>query len=396
MNCEELQAQLSNYFEKSLDTPNLAIIETHLSTCPICRLEAETLHECIRQLAILPLIDPPIGFAQRVMAHVREIEKKPGLWGRLFLPLHIKIPMQASVAVLIAIFAVYLFQKEQSQKQVLPTNERTAALGTSTDQAQTIVHQGSLSETKQKKAGSHGISDASAQSSLRKETVTLQERRGNVAKDVSPFTALPIRGQVKARGDRGETVTASTTASVSEQRQETNLASAPTIESRGRASGVISTIPVINSGMGTGQFPGPLEFESSSLRPGSTPIEPFADYELVFRPRAQARRDRLGESRKQETGGVAARSAAPGGIDRLLESMADNTGAQTVWLTVPKKEYEQLKRDLRSVGAIESELLVPLLRKEGVGDSDGQLQIKLTVLPATETNRVGPATPNER
>lgn len=403
MNCEEFQAQLLEYFEKSLETPNLEIIETHLATCLVCRVEAENLKECIRQVASLPLVDPPIGFTQRVMAHVVEVEKIPGLWHRLFLPFHIKIPIQATAAVLIGICAVYLLPKEQAHKQALPTSELAIAIGTKTDPAQTPAHQGLLSKTEQEKAnstakvqetpaGPQRIPDTNAPLSSRKEAGTPQDRRGDAAKDISP--------QVNARGGRGETFTASKPISVSEQRRESNVASAPTIEPRLRSSGIISTTPIINTGIGPSQFPGPSEFESSSLRPGSVSIEPFADYELVFRFRAptrsQARRDNLDDSRKQETAGVAPRSAAPGAIERLLEAIADNAGSQTVWLSVPKKEYEQLKRDLRAVGAIESELLVPLLRKESISEGDGQLQIKLTVLPAMETNRIAPAAPNER
>src|SRR5262252_632202 len=107
MNCEEVQPQLSDYLEKTLPSADLKIIEAHLSTCTSCRIETDYLAECIHQVASLPIVEPPIGFTQRVMARVREINERPSFWDRWIYPLRIKIPLQAA-AVVVGIFAVYL------------------------------------------------------------------------------------------------------------------------------------------------------------------------------------------------------------------------------------------------------------------------------------------------
>jgi hypothetical protein len=62
-------------------------------------------------------IDPPLGFAQRVMAHVRDIEPKPSLWQRLILPLTSRVPVRATALAAVAIVAIALYQKEQPLKQ---------------------------------------------------------------------------------------------------------------------------------------------------------------------------------------------------------------------------------------------------------------------------------------
>ena len=49
-----------------------------------------------------------LGFTNRVMARVRETANPPSLWERLFLPLRIKIPLQATAVVLIRARRIHL------------------------------------------------------------------------------------------------------------------------------------------------------------------------------------------------------------------------------------------------------------------------------------------------
>ena len=67
MTCPEVQLLLSEYIEKSLDTIRLKAVESHLLACSGCRAETEGLMDCVRQISDLPLLDPPMGFTQRVM-----------------------------------------------------------------------------------------------------------------------------------------------------------------------------------------------------------------------------------------------------------------------------------------------------------------------------------------
>jgi hypothetical protein len=384
MNCQEVQAQLSDYLEKSLDPANLKSIETHLSTCLVCRTESDNLNECIRQVAALTIIDPPIGFTQRVMARVREMENRPSFWQRLFFPLQIKIPIQATAVVLIGIFAVYLFEKEQRYKPPLPDS-----FNKMTESPQTTTPKNQFSEAEQDKGASvsgakrpaaptksDSLMDAHAHSSsLRKDTGALQAK-----------TALGKIGETKA---------------FSEERNEINSPSPLTSESRERAGGIILGTPVVNPGVGLGPFSAPSELGSSSLRPGVASIEPFADYDLVLRrfplqQQDQSRRDSATARRKPDVGLAAGRQSVPQSLDRVLAAVPDTTQPQTVWITLPQSQYEQFKRDLRAVGTIESETHNPLLRSEPGEQTNGQLQIKLMVIPAAETNRSAPASPSDR
>jgi hypothetical protein len=376
MNCQEVQARLSDYLEKSLDAANLENIESHLSTCAICHVEADHLSECIRQVSTLPMVGPPIGFTQRVMAHVLETERQPSFWERLVFPLRIKIPIQATAVVVIGILAVYLLDKEPLQKPSLMTSEFSKS------QVPRLEQSNAAPETsaglQSAPANSNDLAIAPAQSSA------------------NPVSKAP---QTKT-ADASEPLPANSAASVAEKRSDSSSPSLSPTESRGRASGIIAGTPVINTGAGSRQYFSPAEFASGLLRSGPVSIEPFADYEMVFRLQSQlqdqARRENPPASEKSNPRPVAGRQGGSEVLDRLLEAVADSTQPQTVWVTVPKSQYEQLKRELRALGTIESEAQIPLLRYEPGAQTNGQLQIKLTVFPVPEANRTTPSSPNGR
>ncbi|HEX2260642.1 MAG TPA: DUF2275 domain-containing protein, partial [Candidatus Binatia bacterium] len=117
MNCAEVQKYLADFLDKSLDNERARAIEDHLAACSRCSEEMTSLAECQRLVSGLPAVELPLGFTNRVMARVREAANPPSLWERLFLPLRIKIPLQATAVVLIAVLAAYIYQKEPLQRE---------------------------------------------------------------------------------------------------------------------------------------------------------------------------------------------------------------------------------------------------------------------------------------
>ena len=117
MNCEEVSKHLTEYLDKTLDTAMTTRVATHVISCALCRAESNELADCIQQVATLPAVDVPLGFAQRVMAHVHDIEPRGSLWQRLVPPLSRRVPVQATAVAVVAICAVALYQKEQPLKQ---------------------------------------------------------------------------------------------------------------------------------------------------------------------------------------------------------------------------------------------------------------------------------------
>src|SRR5215510_3762807 len=121
MNCADVQKDLSDFLEKSVDNERARTIEDHLAICSLCNEELAGLAECQRLVSSLPMVEPPLGFTSQVMARVREAERRPSLWERLFWPLRIKIPLQATAVVLIAVLTAYIYQNEPLQHEPLLT-----------------------------------------------------------------------------------------------------------------------------------------------------------------------------------------------------------------------------------------------------------------------------------
>jgi hypothetical protein len=110
MKCEQVQERLSEYLENLLDPEDYAAVQGHLSSCSHCQVEIQTLAQSIRAVENLAPVGPPPGFSQKVMTRIREEAEKPRLWQRLFLPMRVKIPIHAMALLLVAGFAVYLYQ----------------------------------------------------------------------------------------------------------------------------------------------------------------------------------------------------------------------------------------------------------------------------------------------
>lgn len=130
MNCQDVQARLSEYLDQSLDSERIKLVGHHLEECEHCRVGYAELLECVEQVKYLPVIDPPLGFAQRVMAHAAEIELRPTLWQRILAPWQGKAPIQAVAVVAIAVLAVFIYQKddrfERTELSHLSSQDTTA------------------------------------------------------------------------------------------------------------------------------------------------------------------------------------------------------------------------------------------------------------------------------
>ena len=194
MNCQETQTQLSEYLESSLDTLRMKSIETHLLGCPVCRAEADGLAECIQEIARLPIVDPPMGFAQRVMAHARAIEIKSSPWQKIFALIRFAVPMQASAAVLIAVFAVLLYQNQSRFKNNPPT-ESTAPTLTAPSPLQQNDNTGD-------NAARSSAPSPKAKLNVERKVQTAQQARGKSALDFpSSKNTAPVAPQSIAKSE---------------------------------------------------------------------------------------------------------------------------------------------------------------------------------------------------
>jgi hypothetical protein len=120
MLCKDIEHKLSAYLEDALSPQEKTLIEEHLASCPQCSKSIESLKKTEKLVREMEEVEPPPWFTQRVMARVRgEAKQKEGFFRKLFYPLHVKIPIQALTAVLIAVLAVQIYRVGEPEMKVI-------------------------------------------------------------------------------------------------------------------------------------------------------------------------------------------------------------------------------------------------------------------------------------
>lgn len=118
MDCERVQDRLSEFLEGSLPGIELAVVTAHLAECLPCKAMKEGLEETLLLLRSLPPRQAPPELLEGIRRRFAQEETPPtSLWKKLFLPAHIKIPLEAAAAVVL-FFLVYGAQKGDLPKLI--------------------------------------------------------------------------------------------------------------------------------------------------------------------------------------------------------------------------------------------------------------------------------------
>lgn len=72
MRCERAQELFSDYCEGTIQPAFAVSLESHLSSCPHCRTEVESIRQLWQMLDEVPLVDPPAGFRAHVLNRLEE------------------------------------------------------------------------------------------------------------------------------------------------------------------------------------------------------------------------------------------------------------------------------------------------------------------------------------
>ncbi len=119
MTCHESRERLSELLDEALPTRERALVEAHLADCQECRRELERLRATVSILRRVEPVRAPVGFVDRVMAAVRPVPWYRRLAAWIFLPLSVKLPAEAAAMALVAILAVYLFQRDPELQRAI-------------------------------------------------------------------------------------------------------------------------------------------------------------------------------------------------------------------------------------------------------------------------------------
>jgi hypothetical protein len=108
MEHEEIRQKLSAYLDNAVNVEEKAEIKRHLGGCGSCRGAIADLDLTIGYIKSLPEIEPPSWLTTKIMARVMDKAlPRPGLWQRLFLPLHVKLPIEALIVSFLCITGYY-------------------------------------------------------------------------------------------------------------------------------------------------------------------------------------------------------------------------------------------------------------------------------------------------
>jgi hypothetical protein len=341
MKCEEVQFHFSDYLEKTVEGPRAKGIENHLTGCPICREEFSGFLQCRQLIATLPVVEPPLGFTTRVMANVAEAAKTTSFWKRRFVPLKIKVPLEATAVMLLGILSFYVYQKEDHNNAAVPTlSQHSSSTNAKVTETPNVAAQPATIAEKQTRS----IQRASTKDKPANRAAT------TTGTDTSPTAAVsdnPLQGTAESRR------------------------SFP-IPAQGIAAGTGLAGDMGMPRQRTFRL-FPTERELPNLG------EPVADYELYVRVGSRRGRDvETGANSAQRSG--KSESASSGSESTKPLNLQSSSVLNVLWYTVRQEQYEQFKSELAAQATIESEIPIGIKEREWSFRSDGPLYIKVTLL----------------
>jgi len=421
MNCEAIQRYLSDFLDKNLDVERAQEIKDHLTACSLCSEEMASLAECQRLVSGLPAVEPPAGFTNRVMAEVREAANPPRLWERLFLPLRIKIPLQATAVVLIAVLAAYIYQKEPLQREAVLTvqpessfkkQEETHNLAPSAAQGRTAPSK-SKQVAEETKARTQEFKD-SAQLKEPQSPPKAEEQNKGIAGSRPDAPATPrAQNQVRSPATLSPTPLQEKSSAATEDASPRLEQSSPPVGVQ--AKGALAPVPqpekenASKDAADAGKSllsPEARERSAPSsldaLRSGTVVgVALPADHELAIRLKEPVRDDKATGDRlapglaQAERRSLRSQEEAKN-LDQARERATQTGQSQTVWVTIARNQYELFKKELADLANIEAESSTPDRHDDAVAKSSNQLRIKVTILPPLASGNPVPSQPSSR
>ena len=119
MTCEDRVKKLPAYLEGELPPRESEEFKNHLASCETCRKTLEDLKAADRLVRNLGEVEPPPWLKQQIMTRVREVHaESEGFWRKFFFPLHIKVPVQAFIVIVVSVLAFYSYRQDEPRMRM--------------------------------------------------------------------------------------------------------------------------------------------------------------------------------------------------------------------------------------------------------------------------------------
>jgi hypothetical protein len=124
MMCHDVREQLSALIDDALASHERETLDAHLATCADCRRELEQLRATAALLRRLPVVRAPAGFVDRVMTAAHRPPWPRRLLDALFVPLRVKLPLEAAAVLLVGVSALYVYQQTPEVRELAQQEAR--------------------------------------------------------------------------------------------------------------------------------------------------------------------------------------------------------------------------------------------------------------------------------
>ncbi|HTI56573.1 MAG TPA: zf-HC2 domain-containing protein [Verrucomicrobiae bacterium] len=129
MTCHDTRESLSAFLDEALAPEQRREVAAHLEGCADCRRELARLEQTV---ALLRRVEParaPVGFVDRVTEAARSRPWYRRAAAAIFVPFSVKLPAEATALVMVALLAVYVFERtpalQESARQEPTARETT-------------------------------------------------------------------------------------------------------------------------------------------------------------------------------------------------------------------------------------------------------------------------------
>lgn len=116
MECGRVKELLSEYIDGSLDAQVGAAVKDHVSICNGCKEELASLSAMVEELGSLEPVKAPADFLEKIHERMEHRFRLYWIIRKLFVPFHIKIPLELAAAATMAILVIAVLNIQQTEK----------------------------------------------------------------------------------------------------------------------------------------------------------------------------------------------------------------------------------------------------------------------------------------
>jgi len=121
MECVRVKELLSEYIDDTLDQETRKTMEKHLSTCKGCSEELASLRSLVEELGSLEKVKAPADFLEQLHDRLEAPSGFTRIVRKLFVPFHVKIPLELATATLLAVLVFSVFNTQLTEKPMIQT-----------------------------------------------------------------------------------------------------------------------------------------------------------------------------------------------------------------------------------------------------------------------------------